>query len=287
MKEKQWPIRWDLLLRYRLIEIIALWEGRLTTNHLCDTFGIGRQQASRDINNYLNDIAPGNLDYDKHLKGYKPAVTFTPAVTSGSADEYLHLLSRNNDLSNTFASLPLGVTNTEVLSAPLRNVQPQIIQALVKAAREQRRLDVDYVSLRHPDHEGRIIVPHTLVHTGVRWHVRAWCEKNQQYRDFVLSRFRGIPDLMEPSVHGKQDDKGWNRQVTIKIKPDTRLNPEQRAVIARDYGMKSNVLSISTRGALVHYALKQLQIDDKVLQGKPSAQQIVISNFREIEPWLF
>ena len=87
MKEKQWPIRWDLLLRYRLIEIIALWEGRLTTNHLCDTFGIGRQQASRDINNYLKDIAPGNLDYDKHLKGYKPAATFTPAVTSGSADE--------------------------------------------------------------------------------------------------------------------------------------------------------------------------------------------------------
>ncbi|MCX9562645.1 WYL domain-containing protein, partial [Vibrio cholerae] len=29
-----WPIRWDLLFRYRMIEIIALWEGRLTTNHL-------------------------------------------------------------------------------------------------------------------------------------------------------------------------------------------------------------------------------------------------------------
>ena len=50
MKKTDWPIRWDLLLRYRLIEIIALWEGRLTTNHICHSFGIGRQQASKDIN---------------------------------------------------------------------------------------------------------------------------------------------------------------------------------------------------------------------------------------------
>jgi hypothetical protein len=50
--KKAWQTRWDLLLRYRTIEIIALWEGRLTTNHLCATFGIGRQQASKDINTY-------------------------------------------------------------------------------------------------------------------------------------------------------------------------------------------------------------------------------------------
>lgn len=72
-----WPIRWDLLFRYRMIEIIALWEGRLTTNHLIQSFGIGRQQASKDINTYLADIAPGNLVYDKHLKGYKPSDSFS------------------------------------------------------------------------------------------------------------------------------------------------------------------------------------------------------------------
>jgi len=49
-KQQKTQGRWDSLLRYRAIEIIALWEGRLTTNHLCDSFGIGRQQASKDIN---------------------------------------------------------------------------------------------------------------------------------------------------------------------------------------------------------------------------------------------
>lgn len=287
MTNKGWPVRWDLLLRYRLIEIIALWEGRLTTNHLCKTFGIGRQQASKDINTYMAEIGPGNLVYDKFLKGYKPTEEFQTQVTTGTADEYLHLLTRNNDLAETFDTLDLQVANTEVLKVPVRNIDPEIIRAIVTAARQQCRLDVEYVSVHNPDHDGRVIVPHTLVYSGARWHVRAWCEKNQDYRDFVLSRFRGRPELMDASPHGADDDSNWNTKVTIKIKPDPRLSPPQRAVIARDYGMKNAVLKIETRGPLVHYALKQLQIDDKVLQGKPSAQQIVISNFKEIEGWLF
>ena len=86
-RQDGWPLRWDLLLRYRYIETIALWEGRLTTRHICDTFGIGRQQASKDINNYLREIGPGNLEYDKYLKGYKPTDRFEPRLTQGLADE--------------------------------------------------------------------------------------------------------------------------------------------------------------------------------------------------------
>jgi len=287
MMNKEWPLRWDLLLRYRLIEIIVFWEGRLTTNHLIDTFGIGRQQASKDINNYNNKVGVGNLVYDKFLKGYKPTPQFKPAVTSGTADEYLHLLNRNNDLSQTFDTLPLATGNTEILHVPVRNIDPSIIRAIVTAARQQKRLDVDYVSVNNPNREGRVIAPHTIVHTGLRWHVRAWCEKNQDYRDFVLSRFRGVPDIMDLSEHNIDDDTSWNTPVTIKLKPDTRLSREQKAVIARDYGMTNGVLKIATRGSLVQYALQQLHVDDKLLQGKPSAQQIIISNYSDIQTWLF
>ena len=287
MMNKEWPLRWDLLLRYRLIEIIVFWEGRLTTNHLIDTFGIGRQQASKDINNYNNKVGVGNLVYDKFLKGYKPTPQFKPAVTSGTADEYLHLLNRNNDLSQTFDTLPLATGNTEILHVPVRNIDPSIIRAIVTAARQKKRLDVDYVSVNNPNREGRVIAPHTIVHTGLRWHVRAWCEKNQDYRDFVLSRFRGVPDIMDLSEHNIDDDTSWNTPVTIKLKPDTRLSREQKAVIARDYGMTNGVLKIATRGSLVQYALQQLHVDDKLLQGKPSAQQIIISNYSDIQTWLF
>lgn len=284
---KSWPIRWDLLLRYRLIEIIALWEGRLTTNHLCNTFGIGRQQASKDINNYLRDVAPGNLEYDKQLKGYKPTKEFKPTVTTGGADEYLHLLSRNNELIQTFDGLPLSIANIEVVSLPIRNVKPIIIRSIIQAARENRRLDVDYVSIHNPDREGRIIIPHTIVFSGMRWHVRAWCEKNKDYRDFVLSRFRGKPEIMDVSSTNIDDDKKWSTMISIAIKPDPRLRPEQRKVVAQDYGMTRGKLIIKTRGALVQYALQLLRIDTHSVSAKAEAQQIVIDNMAEIQPWLF
>ncbi len=287
MNKEQWPLRWDLLLRYRLIEIIALWEGRLTTKHLCRVFGMGRQQASKDINEYLRSIAPGNLVYDRHLKGYKPTDDFQPQLTSGTADEYLHLLHRNRELSHTFEPLNLNIANTEVIQAPLRNVHPNIVRPLVQAAREQKRVEVDYVSLSLPDREGRIIAPHTLIYTGLRWHVRAFCEKNMDYRDFVMSRFRGTPEILGNSTQRIEGDRKWQTMVTVRLKPDPRLNAVKRRIIAEDYGMVRGVLRIETRGPLLPYTLHQLQLDPRILAGKPSAQQIVIDNYDAIRPWLF
>ncbi|HEY6130595.1 MAG TPA: WYL domain-containing protein [Halioglobus sp.] len=283
----KWPFRWDLLLRYRFIETLALWEGRLTTRHLCDTFGIGRQQASKDINNYIRDVGPGNLQYDKFLKGYKPTADFIPRVTQGLADEYLHLMARNNELMNVFESLSLNVANVEVLSIPVRDVKPEVLRPIMLAARLQKRLDVDYVSLNHPDREGRIIVPHTLVYSGLRWHVRAWCEKNSEYRDFVLSRFRGIPEIMDDSGHGVEGDAGWNTPVIVRIAPDPGLKPEQREVVEVDYGMINGVLEIPTRARLVPYVLQLLHIEPNKRAPVPTAQQIVVQNRSELAIWLF
>jgi len=285
--QSKWPFRWDLLLRYRYIETIALWEGRLTTRHLCDTFGIGRQQASKDINNYIREVGEGNLVYDKYLKGYKPRDEFEPRVTQGLADEYLHLMARNNELSNMFESLSLNVGNVEVMSMPVRDVRPDVLRPIMQAARQQRRLEVDYVSLNNPDREGRIIVPHTLVYTGLRWHVRAWCEKNQSYRDFVLSRFRDTPEIMDPSPYGAEGDAEWNQQVILEITPDPRLSPAQQEVVEVDYGMVNGSLQIPTRGKLVPYALRLLHIDTRGEHPDPMAQQIVVRNREELECWLF
>jgi len=283
----RWPYRWDLLLRYRFIETIVLWEGRLTTGHLCRTFGIGRQQASKDTRVYREDIAPGNLEYDKYEKGYRPAPQFAPRVTRGTADEYLHLVTRNEQLMGVFESLALDIGNVEQLALPLRDVAPEVLRPLLQAARQQRRLEVDYVSLQHPDREGRIIVPHTLVFTGFRWHVRAWCEKNREFRDFVLSRFRGEAELLDPSTHCAAEDQRWQQQVALVVIPDPRLSAAQQDVIARDYGMQDGRLRLHTRATLVSYLLRLLQLEPGGPRQDPLAQQIVLENHAELEPYLF
>ena len=282
-----WPFRWDHLLRYRYIEVISLWEGRLTTGHLTRCFGIGRQQASKDINLYAREIAPGNIEYDKFLKGYRPTAEFVPRVTRGTADEYLHLMTRDEQLMGVFESLPLTTAGVEQLRLPVRDVAPAVLRPMIQAARQGLRLEVDYVSLHNPDREGRIIVPHTLVYTGFRWHVRAWCEKNQDYRDFVLSRFRGEGELLDSSPRCAGDDEQWNTMVSIEVIPDPRLSAAQQEVVARDYGMEDGTLCLDTRATLVNYLLRLLPLDAQRPQDNPLAQQIVIRNLDEIRPFLF
>ncbi len=262
--------RWEQLLRYRFIEIIVLWEGRLTTRHLCDVFGIGRQQASKDINNYKRTIAPGNLEYDAIAKGYRPSATFEPAVTRGQTEEYLDILAGASDMQQILGQLPDALTTTEILGVPTRQVPPTILRPLVQAARDHRRVEVDYVSLNKPDREGRIIVPHTLVWTGLRWHVRAWCEKNQDFRDFVLSRFRGEPELMEISEHTGVSDQDWQTRVAVTIGPDPRLTADQQSVVAHDYGMTGGQWQLSVRAKLLPYLLKLLQLEPHQVAEDPT-----------------
>jgi predicted DNA-binding transcriptional regulator YafY len=289
MKRKQslQQIRWDLALRYRLIETVAWWEGRLTTNHLMQSFGISRQQASKDINTYLSDYAPGNLTYDKHLKGYRPADGFEPRFIDGSASAYLHLLNQNHDRAPHIEGLALAYAHTQVLQVPDRSIRPEVLRPILQACREQLRLETEYVSFSTPNVEIRVMVPHTLVYTGMRWHLRAYCEKHRDYRDFVLSRFRGEPDLMDASEQGPLQDAAWNTSFEVQLMADPRLSPEQQQIIETDYGMHERRLVIPTRGALVQYILQRYQIDPLRLQDKAEAQQLVVANLDALRPWLY
>ena len=290
MKRKQSieQVRWDLALRYRLIETVTWWEGRLTTGHLIQSFGISRQQASKDINTYINEHAPKNLTYDKQIKGYVPSKVFKPLFIDDSASAYLHLLYQNNARAPHIEGLALAYAHTKVLEVPDRSINAEILRPLLKACRDHLRLDIDYVSLNSPEPEGRTIAPHTLVYTGMRWHVRAYCEKNREYRDFVLSRLRGVPDIREDETeNGIDGDEVWNTEVAVIIKPDGRLNKAQQAIIEVDFGMTDGQLVVPSRRALVMYVLQRYQIDPKNLNPNPDAQQIVVANLKELKPWLY
>jgi predicted DNA-binding transcriptional regulator YafY len=51
-------------------------------------------------------------------------------------------------------------------------------------------VEVIYQSLTDRDsQQQRIIEPHSLINTGLRWHLRAYSEDTYDFRDFVLSRF--------------------------------------------------------------------------------------------------
>jgi predicted DNA-binding transcriptional regulator YafY len=269
-------IKWEQQLRFRFIEIIAMWEGRLTTNHLCTAFRIGRQQASRDINKYLALTEREQLVLDRTIKGYKPANDFVPYYSRGTANEYLMLLHQQYDTENTFEFFSWGNAQSTIINVPERLISPQVVRTIVAAARANLRVDVDYISLSTPKVRGRIIAPHSVVFDGLRWHVRAYCEEKKDYRDFVLSRFRSEPELMDKSSNTRNQDTDWNVMVNIQVSPNPYLSEAQQHIVADDYAMKKNILSITTRKALVRYYLKQMHIcnDTSVLRSKPEEYQL-------------
>jgi len=77
--------------------------------------------------------------------------------------------------------------------------------------------------------EKLILVPRTLAHTHLRWHVGAYLETQKDYCDFVLALLHGTPDFNGDSESTAEKDTLWNTEVTIRLQPDSRLGIAQQS----------------------------------------------------------
>lgn len=264
---------------YWLIELLAWWEGRVQPSQLAAYWQCSRQHASNKLKDYL-EIHPKSLEYVSADKSYHPVDTFKPRQISREANEYLNWLTGYSPSAQSQLA-------TWTLEPPPRQISPAQMRPIVQALREGRRLDIDYASVSSTERHGRVIVPHHLVKTASRWHIRAWCEEKQDFRDFVLSRVQGVPELLGKSDVGAVDDEAWNTQVEIILAPDQRLTGPKKDAIERDYGMTNGQLRLSCKACMVNYLLQNLNLDHKKLESSGEAQQVVIVNLSDLKPWLF
>ena len=269
-------IKWESLLRFRLIEIFVLWEGRFTTKHLQSSFGIKRAQASRDIAAY-REYAPGNIVHDASIKGYKPTKNFKPIFTDGRADEYFNLLASNSFFDEILREIPFPPTQTHVLKAPRRLANPKIIRSVVAACRQKRRLEVVYGSMTNPGGEERIIAPHAIVSSGYRWHTRAFCEKNRDYQDFLLGRILEITDDLGPQINNIDDDYNWHTEIILELIANPGLSKAQQKLVQVERCFEDESLIVTTRRATAIYLLQMLQIPTGA-NAYPKSNPVVLKN---------
>ncbi len=268
---------------YFFIELIAYFEGKIKVSHLQQQFGLSRQQASKHLNGYEAHY-PGEPFIKETGNRRFIASDFKPLYINGHVDQYLNWLHSGG------LAIPIDAhvtVPTHKPPVPSRNIQPEIIRALMQAIQNNERLDVEYLSLNRPENEGRIISPHSLVKTNMRYHVRAYDEERNRFADFNLSRFRGIPELMGKSEKSQQDDLAWNTQIHLILKPDERLSPEKRVLIEKDYEMQNGELRLQTRACLATYLLQELRVSPKFVDVMPEAQQLVLVNREAVKRWLF
>lgn len=264
----------DDLRKNQFIEVVVQWDGELSASMLQEYFSLSRATAQKLITGYKNTYPQNAFDYNRSTKRHTPTDQFVPQLTQGTLNEYLSFFGQ--DATEGLDGVNKKSTHLELLNPPLRNINPKLVRRIIQACNQSLRLDIEYLSLSSGDMEGRIISPHTLVNDGIRWHVRAYCEKNRQYRDFVLSRFSADPVFEEHAEFTREHDQDWNTWLTIVLVPDPRLNDIKKRCIELDYMMADGRLEIPCRAALVKYLLQRLRVD--TYHHKPEGQQIIVES---------
>ncbi|MFP4154791.1 MAG: WYL domain-containing protein [Halothiobacillaceae bacterium] len=279
-------LKWDVRQRLRLLEATVLLTGWVRTQSIMQVFGISRAQAAKDVALYQK-LRPENLVYNSSRKFFEPSENFRPLLLQGRTSELLDVLGQFRDEESPVIALTAHAPDVTMLRPLERELDLSIFRAISAAATLGQRVSVNYQSMNRPEPVPLILSPHALVFSGFRWHVRAFSDSHEEYRDFVLARMRSPARLLEVPGVPADDDQAWHREVEVVITPHPDLPKAQRQVIADDYGMKKGQLQTSVREALLGYMLKLMQVEPGRTHPDPKVQQIVLKNAEELEPLLW
>ncbi len=244
--------------RLAYIEFRLWFFGEVTRKNVLDRFGVATAAGTRDLMLY-RDLAPQNAEYKgkvyRYLQTFKPlfqhqAYRVLSALTSGFGD---------GERDDSGAVLPHEV--------PARLNQPKldVLATVTRAIHGVYPLQLTYHSLKTGP-VPREIVPHALVDSGLRWHVRAYDRTKGEFRDLVLTRMEKVTPVKAPSLNARAlkheqpaADEQWQRMVPLKLVP----HPSHRhsASVERDFGMTKGALHVTVRAAVAGHVLRQWQVD--------------------------
>ena len=292
-KEKmRLDLKWATRQRLQYIEIMAWYAGVVTRSDVARAFGLSDPAATKDLKLY-GDLAPGNLVYNHSVFGFMPAAGFAAAFADLAPAAALPVIAANLAVANgPYGDALVYGLPTASLPLPARLPGPQTLAQITRAIHGRRKLSVRYRSLSRPEHGAeRLLEPHTLVNTGLRWHVRAYSEDTCDFRDFVLSRVITAECLEASAESGEQYDDDWVESVNLQLAPHGGLDAARRESLLLDYGATGEVIEVKVRRALLGYVLQRLAVDTTPGHSlDPNAYQLMLLNRDEIEPfaaWAF
>jgi predicted DNA-binding transcriptional regulator YafY len=254
------------LERLAYIDFRLYFLGQLRRLDLQDRFGIAPAAATRDIALY-KEVAPSNIVFEGSDKSYGASDTFVPKFEH-------HPLRVLTMLSQGFGDGVGDALGSMVpcdLPAPLSLPKVPILAAVTRGINLAQPLRVTYCS-HSSGATTRDIVPLALVNSGVRWHVRVFDRKSQQFRDFVLTRITNVYPLPDNTVLAHErlsHDLQWSRVIELKLVPHPRNSRVELAQL--DYQLDEGVLTVRVRASNAGYILRHWSVDcspDHSLQGR-------------------
>lgn len=251
--------------RLSYIEMKLRFLGDVRRQDLVDRFGIQVAAATRDIAAY-KEIAPGNISYDTKSKVYLYGADFKP-VFDFPHERILAWLAQGFGDGE-----PAELKSWIACETPSRLTNPnlEVLAGVTRAIYQKCPLGIVYHSVSS-GRTKREIVPFALIDNGLRWHVRAFDRKAQEFRDFVITRIEKTQVMKSAEIEGYErpdQDIQWSRIVELDLIPHPdQPHPE---ITEMDYGMRDGVLHMKLRAATAGYILRKWSVDcsaDHSLRG--------------------
>lgn len=277
-------INWSVERRLKFIEFRLSWEGGVRRSDIMSAFRVSEPQASKDLTLY-QERAPGNAVYDKTSKRYVAGGGFRPVCLQGGPDEYLtRLRSLGEGLTDPRESWIGSRPEVDVVLTPAREVSDECLRSVLAAYRRRGSVEICYQSMspERPDPIWRRVTPHAFGFDGFRWHARAYCHLTNRFKDFLLPRILGSRDPGEGGRPGAEDEL-WQERFKVRIAPHPGLGPQQRAIVAKDYGMIGGTTVLEVRYAMLFYVLKRLNLLERPEELPVRSQHIVVANRAETD----
>lgn len=252
--------------RLAFIDFCLQYHGSVGRSELMAHFGTAVASSTRDFTLY-RELAHENLLLRHENKRYyrtdsfKPLFHHTPrAALKVLTDGFGDGLSATPEQSGFCEDAP------DLIAPP-----QEVLATLSRAISQQQAVQMTYQSLSSGASE-RVVVPHSIVNNGQRWHIRGYCRKRGEFRDFVCNRITSahIDEKRSATTkiakHEQQAaDAQWNQQLTLELVPHPDHKHPQ--AIALDYGMhaanqhKQSVRQLSIRAARAGYLLRHWNVD--------------------------
>jgi hypothetical protein len=242
--------------RLAFVELRVRFIGEIRRQDLVTRFGIQTAAASRDLALY-KELAPRNIDYDSKGKSYVLGPDFQP-VFDFPPHRVLSWLTRGFGDGE-----PMRLKAWVASEGLLRLTPPDldVLASVTRAIFQECPLGIEYhsISIGHTERE---IVPFALIDNGLRWHVRAYDRKFEEFRDFAITRIKSPVLLKGAEVRANErsdQDIQWTRIVELELVP----HPDQPRpeLTEMDYGMEGGVLRMKLRAATAGYILRQWSVD--------------------------
>lgn len=272
MSKKSHDHYWAARQRLRYIETCAWWKGIVNRNDLVELFSISMAQASSDMQAYLEQN-PNSMTYNLRQKRYEATSTMKWVVSQPNLADAAALFM-GGDVRGLWTGepdFPQPGNGVSIIRMPAREAKEVVERRAFLAIMNGYRIRMRYVSVHSGKDEWRRIRPHALGHNGSRWHLRAWCERNDDYRDFALGRIAEI-EWTRDHMDLPRPDEEWDTFVTLKIRPHRSLEAVQKLAVEMDYGMTAGSLKIKVRKAMEGYLRDRLGLP---LDGDAKALQLL------------